>query len=159
MSKIGLIVIINKYNNFNKYFQNIIKTFELSSLDETRTKLVEYLAEELNKEEIDFPIELDDLRFKWFNETYTDCDIFNYKVYDNNFTEPWDLQDIYSDVYDLMFNKECDKEIDYASLYGEDKLTEENEKNYIESENNLFENIPDDVKEIEKEMKNIISKS
>jgi hypothetical protein len=156
MSNFGLIIIINKYN---KHFQSIIKTFQLSSLDEAREKLVEYLAEELNKEEIDFPIELEDLRYKWFNETYVDCDIFSYKVYDNNFTEPWESQDIYSDVYDLMFNKECDKEIDYTTLYSENKLSEEDEKKYIESENNLFDNMTDDVKDIETNMRNIIKNS
>lgn len=156
MSKIGLIVIINKYST---YFKNTIKTFECSSLDETKTKLIEYLAEELNKEEIDFPIELDDLRFKWFNESYVDCDIFSYKVFDNIFTEPWELQDIYSEVYDLMFNKECEKEIDYASLYNEDKLSDEDEMKIKETENNLFENMPDDVKEIEERMQKIINNS
>ena len=68
-------------------------------------------------------------------------------------------QDIYSDVYDLMFNKECDKEIDYTTLYSENKLSEEDEKKYIESENNLFDNMTDDVKDIETNMRNIIKNS
>lgn len=123
MSKIGLIVTINK---FVKFYQSDEKTFVCDTLEMARKNLINYLAEEFNKIVVDFPIELDDLRYVWFDESYVDADIFRYKVFNNGiWEEPWEAQDVYSDVYDMMFEKECENPIDYGVLYCETTLEED----------------------------------
>lgn len=106
MSKIGLTITLNKYN---KYFKSINKLFLCDTLDETKNTLINYLIEQFKSLLIDFPSELEDLRYMWFDQQNVEAEIFKYKIFINNrWDEPWEPQEIYSEVLEIMFNKECE---------------------------------------------------
>lgn len=117
MSQIGLIVTINKFKN---YFTSNQKTWICETIDEARAKLVEYLADELNKINIDYPTELIDFEYIWFDRQYVNCNAFNYKIFvENNWCEPWESQDIYYDVMDKILEQEYKNPPDFDQMYSE----------------------------------------
>ena len=110
---IGLIIIINKYSS-----QETL-TFNLKSIDEAKDKLITILVDNFKHLNIDFPLDISDLEYTWFNEEYNNLSIFTYKIYNNDWITPWDEQDIYTDVLDKLYELEIATAPDFSELYGE----------------------------------------
>jgi hypothetical protein len=133
---IGLIITINKYNS---WFSSNTETFTFNTLEDVQKKLVSYLSDILIDNNLDFPQELEDFEYLWFNENYVNSPFFNYRLFnDNIWSQPWDNQDIYSLVLDNIIKLQQDKNIDYEQLYGEPSMEEtngfySNEGTHIES--------------------------
>jgi hypothetical protein len=88
----GLIIIINTRIDI------LENTFECTNLDEAQKKLVNCLALEFNKLNINFPIELTDFECEWFDRNYMKANAFYYNIFDSNesrWIKPWSLEDIY----------------------------------------------------------------
>ena len=153
---IGLIIIINKY------LSQELLTFNLASIDEAKDKLISVLIDKFKNLNIDFPLLLSDLEYLWFNEEAIDLPIFSYKIFDDIWTNPWEEQDIYSDVLDKLHEIEINTIPDLSKLYNEPS---ENYSYNEPSENHLYdepsENNIDANKntELESVIKNIINNS
>ena len=93
MSKIGLIITINKIN------ESVQTTFICSTLDECYIELIKHISTIFNRLHIDFPINLEDFEYIWFEQNYTKNNSFEYSIFENNaWINPWTFEDIYSDV-------------------------------------------------------------
>ena len=119
---IGLIITINKYTS---WFSSNTDTFTFNTLDEVQNKLVNYLTEKVITMNIDFPQELEDFEYVWFKENYLNAPFFSYKIFNNNdWSEPWDKQDIYSLVLDNIIKVQEESNINYDNLYGDPNAEE-----------------------------------
>jgi hypothetical protein len=80
----GLIINIVTKNNI------LEKTFNVNSLEESKIELINFLATEFNKLNIDFPISLDDFEYIWCDYQSMDMrnNIFNYNIFDS-FNNKW----------------------------------------------------------------------
>jgi hypothetical protein len=145
MSKIGLIITINK---FTTYFESNTYTFVYDSVNDARNKLVEILVENFKYINIDFPNNLVDFEYIWFKQQYVNVNSFNYKVFlDNRWVEPWDSDDIYDDVLVKLEEYEIQNAPDFSKMYGEpdpdvdtdDKFNIENNEQTHEFESKLKE--------------------
>jgi hypothetical protein len=141
---IGLIITINKYNNC---FSHDIFTFNLNSIDDVKDKLISTLVDAFKELNIDFPLELLDFEYIWFDSQYTKLPVFTYKIYDNSWLENiWDDQDIYTDVLSKLYELEINNPPNFSSLYNEPEL-DDNYDNYDNDNNKphefeaLFNNI------------------
>jgi hypothetical protein len=75
---------------------------------------------------IDYPLNLIDFEHHWFNKQYINSNAFYYKIFmDGNWHEPWDNQDIYSDVLDKMLEEENNNPPNFNEIYGEPNPDEE----------------------------------
>lgn len=95
----ALIVIINKR------IELIEHTFTEKSVDECYNKMLDCLANEFNKLNIDFPQDLIDFDCEWFDRNYMSTSSFTYNLYNSEqslWVKPWTLEDIYSDVLDKI---------------------------------------------------------
>ena len=136
MNNFGLIVTIN---GFNKSFYNYNKTFICNNLNDAKNKLVNYLALELNKLNIDYPLNFEDLDRYWFNDEYVKAQIFSYQLFNNsNWSEPWDYQDLYDEILEIMNNYEIEHVPDFTKLFSE------NDESIIDKPNNIKLNKQDD---------------
>ena len=140
MSSYGLIITINKYI---KYFETIKQTFVCNSLEECKYKMIEFIANQFTFLNIDFPLELNDFEYIWFEQNYTQLNVFSYTIF-TNFTktiskgeepftedlekiyysskmdnEPWELQDIYYEVIEKIHELEINNPPDFSQLYEE----------------------------------------
>jgi len=117
MNKIGLIITINKFNN---WFETIQTTFVSNTIDDAKNDLIEFLASHFKNLNIDYPLDLNDFEYLWFKQQYVNANSFYYKLFiDGIWSEPWDNQDIYSDVMDKIFEQETENPPDFTNLYGE----------------------------------------
>jgi len=122
LSNVGLVVYLVK---FKTYFETEIKTFNCLNLTDAKKKLVRYLADSFQHLSIDFPDDLLDFEYIWFQQQYVKSSAFNYKVfYESKWVEPWDNQQIYADVLEQIIKTEINNDIDYEELYGEPTLNE-----------------------------------
>jgi hypothetical protein len=163
MNKIGLIIIINK---FNHYFETQTQTWSCDTIDQARERLLDYLSDQFKNLNIDYPMELDDFEYIWFNKQYLNSNSFYYKIYNSGeWLEPWEHQEIYSDVLERMLAREQANPPDYSQSYGEpdpdedtsDKFTMENE-DMKDFENKIMEmmdksKLKDQEVELEDEVK------
>jgi hypothetical protein len=145
MSKIGLIITINK---FTTYFESNSYTTLHEDINDTRTKLVQTLFENFKYINIDFPNNLVDFEYLWFKQQYVNVNSFTYKVFsDNRWSEPWDCDDIYDDVLVKLEEYEIKNAPDFSKMYGEpdpdvdadDKFNIENNEQTHEFESKLKE--------------------
>ena len=149
---IGLIVTVNKYKS---YYESAQYNCVCDSLDEARVKLIEYLFTHFKDLNIDFPMELDDFQNIWFNQTYVKADVFRYKVFHNDkWDEPWEYQDIYSDVMEQMIATESANPPDFSKIYGEPDPDEEVDITDDEKNKGFFEN--DEISDFEKKLQEIM---
>jgi len=140
---IALIIIINKY------LSQEILTYNMNNIDEAKNKLISILVDKFKNLNIDFPLFLSDLEYIWFNEESIELPIFTYKIFDDKWTNPWEEQEIYTDVLDKLHEIEINTIPDFSDLYDEP------------SGDNLYEDNTDDNKynEFESIIKNIINNS
>ena len=166
MNKLGLIININGYNN--KFF-NFEKTFICNDLNHAHLILLNYLSSNLNILNIDYPLNFDELDYYWFDGNNIDAKIFSYKIFDNTkWIEPWDYDELYSEILEIMNKQEIDEAPDFSKLYSENE--DNDNDNNINNDDNNINNDNDINKETLKEektkemnfeemIKDIISKS
>jgi hypothetical protein len=119
---IGLIITINKYSS---WYSSKSTTFTFNTLDEAYTKLVSIITDIVNNLNIDFPLDLDDFETIWFDGNYVGSSFFEYKIFNNDmWSEPWDKQDIYSQVLDNLIKIQQEQNINYEELYGEPTIND-----------------------------------
>lgn len=150
MNSIGLIININKY--ITHYSENRQFTFICNDLEDVKNILINHLVTIFQNLEIDFPEDFDDFSYIWFNQQYTKCNVFDYKIFINNkWEEPWELQEIYSEVLEKMYEEEIKNPPDFSKIYDEDKD--------INDENNFIEKPSDQINELEKCFRDIIEQA
>ena len=152
MSKIGLIITINK---FTTYFESNTYTYiyENDNINDARNTLVSILVENFKYINIDFPDNLIDFEYEWFKQQYVKASSFTYKVFENNkWSEPWDCDDIYDDVLVKLEEYEIQNAPDFTKIYGEPNPDVDINDNF-NIENN------EHVHEFETKLKEIISQS
>jgi hypothetical protein len=120
MTSIKLVILITKYKNHFELNKNIIYC---NSIDECRNKLINFLADEFSNLNIDFPMDLNEFEYIWFDYSYVKSNAFDYLIVSSEETliwnNPWELQDIYSDVLDIMYEKDVNNPPNFSELYGE----------------------------------------
>ena len=116
MNKIALLIRINKYK---QYFESDQKTFICESIEEAKNNIINILVKNFSHLNIDYPDDFNDFEYIWFKK-YIKVNAFDYKIFDGNqWIEPWELQDIYSDVLDLMQKNEEADPPNFDEIYGE----------------------------------------
>lgn len=117
MNKIGLIITINK---FKHCFETNQTTMICETIDEAKNILINHLTKEFSNLNIDYPFDLIDFEYHWLGQQYVNTDAFTYKLFINDkWHEPWELQEIYSDVLDkIQANEEADPP-NFEEIYGE----------------------------------------
>jgi hypothetical protein len=156
MENIGLFIIINKFTNC---FETIYHTTTGTTMDNIKDILISYLAKQFNILDIDFPLELHDFEYIWFKQQHIICNAFNYKIfYKNNWVEPWELEELYTDVLDKMLEENNKNPPNFSELYGEPNPDENKIDNFNETINEnpseYIEEIAENLKEIIKQAKN-----
>jgi hypothetical protein len=113
MNKLGLIVIITKHNEV------IHKTYSVDSIDSAKTELIKCLFEQFQYINIDFPYDYQKFEYLWFGDNYMKTDVFTYQIFSNNewIKQPWDLEDIYSDIIDKIHQFDIDNCDKYTNIY------------------------------------------
>jgi hypothetical protein len=147
---IGLVITVNK---FNHYWNTTQSTFVCDTLDNAKKTLVNNLASQFYVLNIDFPLELADFEYIWFNQQQVEADSFYYKVFmDGSWSEPWDTHDIYADVLDAMLDLETNNPPDFSTLYGEPNPDENADDKFPVEQS-------DEITEMEKKLTEIIAQS
>jgi hypothetical protein len=95
----GLVVIVN-YSN-----KQIMETFSDDDINVLKIKLIDFLSNEFNKRIIDYPTDYEQLPIYWF-DGYILNDVFLYKVFLNDWIEPWSYDEIYSEAIDKLIQIE-----------------------------------------------------
>jgi len=136
-------IIINKYT---KYFISNETNFISDSLENTKNQIIKIIANEFKDIHIDYPIELDDFEYKWFGEQYINSSSFYYKIFDSNFNkwiEPWNKQEIYSDVIDFIINEDSQNPPDFNKIFGEPDPNDNTLDKFsmLDNENNIINKI------------------
>ncbi len=151
MNKVGLIVTINKYNH---WFETMQTSYVCDDIEDAKNTLVDYLVQQFRNLNIDYPLDLSDFEYLWFKQQYVNTNAFYYKLFmENIWCEPWDQQDIYSEVLDKMFEQETQNPPDFSNLYGEPDPDEEVNDNFDNIEHN------EQLLELERKLTNIIKES
>jgi hypothetical protein len=162
---IALIITINKYD---VCFSSETLTFTCDSITNAYNKLIITLVKYFNID-IDFPDELSEFEYLWFDKQYTKLSMFTYNIYsDNMWNIPWDYQYIYNDILEKINELEIKDAPDFSELYGElnyeDNNNEHNSEDTItRQKSNFFENnniddtVNEDCLELEKKIKEIIT--
>jgi hypothetical protein len=150
MSKVGLIITINKFTN---YFESNCYTILTDSLYNAKNELVLTLVENFKHINIDFPNNLNDFEYIWFKQQYVKANAFLYKVFsDDKWSEPWDYDDIYTDVLNILEEHEISNAPDFSKIYAEPDPDEDVSDNFT-IENN------EQTHEFETKLKEIISQA
>ena len=99
------------------------KSFYANDLDNCKKLLIEYLASLLKNINIDFPDDILDFEYIWFQQTFMESSFFSYNV---DSEEPWEYQDIYEEVLEKLLDFEHKNIPNFDDLYSE----EEEDYNY-----------------------------
>jgi hypothetical protein len=120
--QIGLTITIN-------YLLTYFKTDQIylycSSVEEAKLKMIEILANKFAQLYIDYPHDLNEFEFEWFNKQYVDSNCFYYKlcVIEPNHTlkwiEPWEYQELYLDILDHIQQIENSNPPKFEEIFGE----------------------------------------
>ena len=150
MNKIGLIITINK---FKHYFETNQITLLCESIDEAKNKLVEHVANDFSNLNIYYPFELVEFEYHWFGQQNVNNNAFYYRLFiDGQWHNPWNEQDIYSDVLDKIQANEESNPPNFDEIYGEPD-PDENTVNKFTMEQN------EEIHEFEKKLTDIIKQS
>jgi len=138
--------------NENKF---ITKNFIFENLDECLNKIIITVKEHINKK-IDYPSDLDEFRdIYWYQNNVMYNNVFEYYIFINDeWKQPWTLQEIYDDVIDIIHKNDIQNAIleprnqpDYESDE-DDSILESNTNN---TNNTINTNI---INEISQESSN-----
>lgn len=129
MNNIGLYLNITKFKSFYEtipYFL-IVPTIEIA-----KQEILKILSTYFKVLNIDYPLEFHEFEFIWFNQQYINVSAFSYKLFINNkWEEPWELQELYNDILEIMH----DEEIKLINESVQDDEEDENEpKDIIDPE-------------------------
>lgn len=153
MNKIGLIVTVNK---FKYYFETEQQTWVCDSVEEAKKLLVKHLASLFSSLSIDYPLELSEFEYIWFGKQYVNTNAFNYKVFiGDKWIEPWEQEDIYSDVLDEMLDTENESPPKFEEIYGEPNPDEEVNDNFSMENNEAMQEFEKKLNEIIQSSKNV----
>jgi len=96
-------------------------TFVCKSLDECENKLIVNLKNNINSN-IDFPVDVDDYSTLFWNNEYSmDNNFFDYQIfYKDKWIKPWELQDIYEKVINIIHNVDIQNSIYNPTNYYDD---------------------------------------
>jgi hypothetical protein len=116
---IGLII------NINYKLNRIEKTFNINNIEEARIELVNYLSNEFNKLNIDFPLDYHDFEYVWCEYNNMDHldNIFTYNIYDTNdlkWKKIWTEQEIYNDILDKINELDLNNDMYINKYYIDD---------------------------------------
>jgi hypothetical protein len=149
MNKIGLLIRINKYK---QYFESEQKTFVCDSIESAKTELINVLVKNISHLNIDYPDDFNDFEYQWF-QRYIKVNAFDYNIFINNeWVEPWELQEIYSDVLEVMQQNEEANPPNFDEIYGEPNPDEEVVDNFSMEKS-------EQIHEFEKKLTEIIIQS
>ena len=134
--------------NENKF---LTKNFIFESLDECLNKIIITVKDHINKK-IDFPNDLDEFtNIHWYENNVMNNEVFDYYIFINDeWKQPWTLQEIYDDVIEIIHKNDIQTAIlnpknqpDYESDDEEDIIQPELDKSNKISEvnNNLLDEI------------------
>jgi hypothetical protein len=153
MNKIGLIVNINKYNH---YFETSNATFVCDSVDEAKNKMIDHLVTRMGSLNIDYPMDLNDFEYIWFNQNYVNTNAFIYFIFnETKWYQPWDLQEIYEEFLDKMVEKDSSNPPDFDTIYGEPNPDEEAEDNFTMEHSEEVQKLEQQLSEIISNAKNV----
>ena len=131
ISKYGLFINMNKYNNQCEIFHS---THICNSLDDCKNKLIDYLVLQFNNLYIDFPLDILDFEYIYLNQNYINTNIFNYSIFhEDQWIHPWEHQDIYTDVLNKLHENDIN---DYEKNVNE-YLSESEQGNVDSEEGNI----------------------
>lgn len=106
----SVIVIINQWL---PYYKNIKFPIYSGELNDCRNYIINVVSDNFKKLDIDFPLNLDDFEYIWFDSNRTDANSFTYILIPNNnnnisygWDEPWSLEDLYDDILENMYQYE-----------------------------------------------------
>ena len=145
MSKVALSLTVNKFSN---YFEAIPYFLTFDTLENAKNEMINILVTHYKKLHINYPQEILDFEYINFNKEYVKAESFIYKIYYNDkWDEPWENQDIYSDVIEKIINEDSDSPPDFSEIYGEpdpdeniiNKFTMENDECYQQMESKIKE--------------------
>ena len=140
------------YPKENKF---LTKNFIFDNLDECLNKIIITVKDHINKK-INYPVDLDEFtNIHWYENNVMNNEVFDYYIFINNeWKQPWTLQEIYEDVVDIIHKNDIQTAIldpknqpDYESDEEDIILPELDKNNKIaEPNNNLLDeiNISDD---------------
>jgi hypothetical protein len=137
--KLEVKIIVDKETSNEKIFYAI-------NLDSCKKLLIEYLASLLKNINIDFPDDILDFEYIWFQQTFMESSFFSYDV-DNE--EPWEYQEIYEEVLEKLLQIEHANIPNFSELYSEEEEEDYNYSNIAEQEHeNALEKF-DQVEQVE----------
>ena len=149
MNKTGLIITTNRFNN---YFESKTYPIICDSIESAKNELINTLVKEFKNLKIDFPDDLNDFEHVVFNEQYVKSNAFTYKVFDNNtWSEPWEPNEIYTDVLDKMLEEENKEQVDFDKLYKDEEQEDETMEDTT-NEDKFYEELKEKAKVFEKEV-------
>lgn len=127
---IPMILIFTRPNYTPKYE---LFTFNCDTIEECKGKLLVNIKNKIFKN-IDYPQHLEDFTtLYWYNDNFMDNHIFDYKIfYNNEWSQPWELQELYDDVIDIIHQVDIQNSIYLKTNYYSGELDEsesDNEKN------------------------------
>jgi hypothetical protein len=119
------------YPNENKF---VTKNFIFDNLDECLNKLIISVKEHINKK-IDFPDDLEEFtNIYWYENNVMNNEVFDYNICINNeWKQPWTLQEIYNDVIDIIHKND----IQTAILDPRNQPDYESDEEELDSNSNL----------------------
>jgi len=156
MSNFGLIITINRYTN---YFESANYHTTHDSVENAKNKLIQTLVDNFKHINIDFPNNLVDFEYHWFKQQYVKANAFTYKIFsNNNWTEPWDCDEIYDEVLSQLEEYEISNPPDFSKMYGEPDPDAEADDNFTVENNEQTHEFETKLKEIISQAQNVTIK-
>lgn len=124
-----LIITNPKQNNYTQL------NFVCASLEECQNKLITNIKNKITMK-IDYPDSLDEFtNIYWYNTNIINNPVFDYNIfYENQWTKPWSLDELYEDVLELIHTIDLQQSIFNKKNYENYDSSEENES----EENELY---------------------
>jgi hypothetical protein len=155
MSNIGLFINIKELLDDKLVNNNY--TFKCECLDDSKDILIKFLYDKINKFNIDYPESIYDFEIIWFNDNNI-SPIFSYYIFDTDWSSPWEYQEIYDIILEMIHISELNNIHDIDKLYYDE---EHDESGFLKSEDliDIDETLNPDELEFKNKVLNIINKS
>ena len=125
------------YPNENKF---VTKNFIFENLDECLNKIIITVKNHIQKK-IDYPADLDEFtNIYWYENNSMNNEVFDYYIFINDeWKQPWTLQEIYDDVIEIIYKNDIQNAI--LNPKNQPDYESEDEDDHIQdSHNNLKQN-------------------